>query len=295
MLASILPGLREARVPLAAGVLWVIAFAISLSWGLPLIEPTLLLEQLDPLGGALGGAAILAGVAFGSYLVGVMVLSLPVFREHPRDRDLADTSLSGLDGKILRELRAARSRGVGFDRVVSQFPELQQMEESRFSGDDREMNADSMRANEEPQSGRSLDELADFDRWWWLETFDSVTHIRRRVLDELELAELSLQATTRDVYDKYDRGRAEGEFRRGVAPALVAIFVALSVRLAVEYGSWWPILGFLIAVPAGLLWLSGNQHLARARNLMIQAVLGGQAISPTLKLIADLQPPVGRV
>lgn len=292
MFASVLPGIREARVPLAAGVLWLSVVGVAAGWVLPAIKQTLLTQQLLLVADSAGVAAGLAALSFLAYLVGVSVMAIPaILTRRLVQRGRPTTALRGLDQKVRREIRAARLRGVRFDDLIDQFDDLRLEEETRYSDAQREENAEEMRA-ENPQISMTLDEIAERDRWTWLETQGAVTVIRYEVLDELSLAELSLQARTPDVYDKYDRLRAEGDFRRAVAPAIGALFVAVGVRLAFEYSDWVPLLLVAGALPAVLLWRSGTSHLQSARDMMIQAILGGQASSPTLKLMTDLQAPI---
>ena len=75
MLASLLPGLRDLRTPLAVGYLWVVALWLLLhDWWPESVEaatgPTKFLYELSAL---LGSAATLAALSFVVYLLGSML------------------------------------------------------------------------------------------------------------------------------------------------------------------------------------------------------------------------------
>ncbi|MGW9167918.1 hypothetical protein [Agromyces sp. NPDC055658] len=255
---------------------------------MPLVAPTLLLSQLVDAAGVFGGATAITAIAFVAYLVGLVVLGLPVFVDEGDPASaVSTTSEAGLEQLIVRDLRDARRRGVPFQRLIGQFEILAANEEARMSDEAREeLSAEA--AFDDPEH-RTPWEISQHDQWTWLEEDWNVKFLASTVLQELDLAELSLQTTSRDVYDRYDRVRAEGEFRLAVALPIGALAVALAARLSVEYHNLLPLTFLLLLIPAWALWNSGRARLVHAKDVMVQAILSGQASSPTLKLITDLE------
>src|SRR6478752_9778709 len=76
MLASLLPGLRDLRTPLAVGYLWLVGLWLIFHDSVPMNEASATgpLRSAYQLGGALGASAVLAAVSFVAYLLGVMIL-----------------------------------------------------------------------------------------------------------------------------------------------------------------------------------------------------------------------------
>ena len=90
MLASVLPGLRELRVPLSAGFLWLLALWFAIEPTLPAVD-----EASGPvasayrLSGALSVIGLGAALAFAAYIVG----SLSVFLFSRLLRSMITTSV----------------------------------------------------------------------------------------------------------------------------------------------------------------------------------------------------------
>lgn len=291
MLANLLPGLRDARTPLASGLMWLVLIAVSTSWLLPELNESLLFQQLSVVTASFGGAVWLTILSFAGYLLGMVVATLPVVGYLTKVKTLSPTSAAGINQAIVREIRAARRRQVPFYEVIEQFDELRAIEFKRMSADEREEYA-AVYAAEHPGTTRSLSEIILKEQWDWLETEPIIELFAKRVVNDLDLAELSLQAKNRDLYDKYDRMEAEGEFRRAVALPLGLLSVAVAIRCGVEFHSFIPVVILVGAIGGWVLWRSGERRQLEARDFMVQAVLGGQASSATLKLISDLQPDI---
>jgi hypothetical protein len=79
MLASLLPGLRDIRTPLAVGYLWLLTAWLLFGEYVPKSRPpgNGLIAQLFDLGGLLGRAAPIAALSFIAYLLGA-ILTIPV-------------------------------------------------------------------------------------------------------------------------------------------------------------------------------------------------------------------------
>ena len=75
MLASLLPGLRDLRTPLAAGYLWMVGLWLLLHNKVPMSvaeAPAGPIKSLYEIGSLLGQAVILAALSFIAYLLGSM-------------------------------------------------------------------------------------------------------------------------------------------------------------------------------------------------------------------------------
>jgi hypothetical protein len=223
---------------------------------------------------------LLTVIAFLGYLVGLVVSGITSFDRFPSSGPgVSSTTLRGIEQRVAREIRGARQRRVPIDHLITEVSAI-------LEGADGERTTFSLTRDEQSM----LESASESERWRWLERGGAIQRLTSVVFSDLGLAELSLQVDSRDVYDKYDRMRAEAEFRRAIAPPVAALSVAVAVRCVVEFGSLWPLLALIGLVPAWALWASGGQRLLQSRDLMIQAILGGQAVSPTLKLISDLEP-----
>jgi hypothetical protein len=90
VLASLLPGLREIRTPLAVGYIWLLNLWLIFADILPRAAPRtgFVLAHRFELGGLLGRAAVLAALSFVGYILGSLLrLSVPVFVPFfPQDR-----------------------------------------------------------------------------------------------------------------------------------------------------------------------------------------------------------------
>lgn len=290
MLGMLLPGFRELRVPLAAGLLWLCALWIGFG-GLateqwreqPLVQQGLLAGEW------VGPAVVLAALGFVGYLVGVVAAAMTRAATPWRSSALDwRTSSAQLGELVSRELRSARARGVTPSDVVEQLDYLKPEWEARRSTSDRWDEAQETLA-EFPEVHKSASDLLTDEDWAWLN--DRTDDIVGRILTELQLSELSLQRESKDIFEKYDRERAEAEFRDAVAWPLAAGFVAVAGRTFADTGSWWCfswLAGLLLAL---ILLRSAAAKHRQAGQFMVQAIVAGAAEAPQISLLAKLVPP----
>ncbi|WP_412162609.1 hypothetical protein [Curtobacterium flaccumfaciens] len=289
MLGMLLPGFRELRVPLAAGLLWLCALWIGFG-GLamehwrqqPLVQQGLLAGEW------VGPAVVLAALGFVGYLVGVIAAALTRAAAPWRSSALDwRTSSAQLGELVSRELRSARTRGVRPSDVVEQLNYLKPEWEARRPISDRWDEAQEKLA-EFPEVHKSASDVLAHEDWAWLH--DRTDVIVDRILTELQLSELSLQRESKDIFEKYDRERAEAEFRDAVAWPLAASFVAVAGRTFADTGSWW-CFSWLIALPLALILLRSAAGKDRqAGQFMAQAIVAGAAEAPQISLLAKLVP-----
>lgn len=98
MLAHLLPGARELRAPLAAGVLWLAAAFLLLQWHTPRVRENLAIavgEARVP--EAFSSAGVFAAIIFSAYLVGAAV-------SPNLDRGLTELAVRSLDKRLGRRV-----------------------------------------------------------------------------------------------------------------------------------------------------------------------------------------------
>jgi hypothetical protein len=243
VLASLLPGVRELRAPLAAGYLWFVAGWVFLGGRIPLRnDATGFLKRVYELGEVLGRPAIAVGVSFAAYLIGV----------------LSEAGTGTLLRVVANRLTALPNPGrmntgflEGYRTPAPVALSLQGTNSLRDAVVDRVLErlaADSVRKE---LLERGMREVA-------ITTVAEVPdHIRREVIAEriesedlirvardLVLLPTRLLGVQPELYGSYDRLRAEAEFRAAVSVPLIATLLALGGA----HSPWW-----LLGVPFPLL------------------------------------------
>jgi hypothetical protein len=289
MIASLLPGFRDFRTPLVVGYLWLVAAWILLG---PLIpdqkHATGIIGSLYGLSGWIGVTVALTILTFAAYLLGLLLSSFslkPFFRFNSYP-GISKTSLNGLTDLIRRKIASARQRGLQFADLIRQFPDLEQVEETRFEHAERwnEAMTAAVELEDDPENATKYLEV---HRWEWLSEPAQVDSIIARTLNELRLAELSLQVASKDIYDKYDRTKAESDFRRAIAVPLGILGVAIGVRVGIDTMSLLVgVIPIVVGVGAAIpLELSAGRRERDASDFILQAIMQGVSKAPTLELI----------
>jgi hypothetical protein len=304
MLASLLPGLRNVRAPLAAGYILLAAAWLAFAPIYPSRSAaTGVLADLYSLYSASGKGPALAAATFAAYLVGVISVELTRLLIAGANNfvDLAyslvpnryRSPISELAGKlfplspggsstkarrnaietvIVRQLSLRYLEDEGFrDEIVSRLSKLK--EQARDSGSQLP----------EPFCDASAADLA-------ADMFSSVyTRVRSlaRLIDlrkhaedllwESRFAEGSAAATP-DVSEERDRSRAEAEFRFGLALPTFVLTLVLAYR-----ASPWFLAGSVISV---WLWYMGSVMYAEADGAVLRAVAQGKLIWPAAKRLS---------
>jgi hypothetical protein len=288
MLASLLPGLRDLRTPLATGYLWVVALWLLLHNRIPdsVEHATGPIKSLYQLGTFVGDTAVLAALSFVAYLLGSML------RLQPR------TDFSGIirttlpKGGPIRVFRVlwAPSWRMFIARGFSMYLQLRTFMSTQLRQLASDVDLNVHHAVLEDQANRY------HDLWSAIRTYKQKPESARHSAEQLNLAQdiesqlvmvyaqnmieelpavgIQLQAKNRDFWDTYDRQLAEAQFRYGIAPPMAVIIVIL----AWKSGDWWWLL--LLAAPVFLFILS-YRHLMDATSTLVQAVV--------LKMV---EPPV---
>jgi hypothetical protein len=271
VLASLLPGLRDLRTPLATGYLWLVTLWLLVHEHLPTSAatasgPTKSLLQLADL---VGKATVLAAFSFIAYLVGsILMLSLrPNFAAYVVDPE--NHMLGGFIGSTIIRVTHGALGTPSSGLTTSMYDQIRTFASSRLRENNVRLStkhhADILRtrpsaATDDANTERHNKELLAGD-------------YSGAIIKDLPLVAIQLQAKNRDFWDTYDRHNAESLFRFGIAQPLVFLVIVW----AWQSTSWWLI---LLAVP-GVLVVLGFRHSVSATATLVQAVV--------LKLV---EPPV---
>jgi hypothetical protein len=241
MLSSLLPGLRELRAPLAAGVLWLLALWFLAEPSLPTQdEATGLLASAYRLAEPLSALGLGAALGFTAFLVGslsVFVFSGVLRRLIPTTATRGRWTLTGLSESGREALgQVARDGRQRLEEIVS----------LSGSGVDDVLRTMRPTPGADPFPSKFIPR-----RSWWRRVAGrrgspavlsadtaarSQEEEQEAVLAGLVVRDLGTIANTQllgrenDVFSAIDRDRAEVDFRLAVIPALVALTVALATR-----------------------------------------------------------------
>jgi hypothetical protein len=115
--------------------------------------------------------------------------------------------------------------------------------------------------------------------------------VSQRVIESIPQIAVRLHAESKNLWDEYDRLRAESEFRLAIAPPIVLLFGASAGQLS----AWHPIgtgVGFILGLGVGFLFLwSGLMKNRESNDAVLQAVLINVVKSPAQDEIERLLRP----
>ena len=289
MLASLLPGLRDLRTPLAVGYLWLVGLWLIFHDSVPINEASATgpLRSAYQLGGALGASAVLAAVSFVAYLLGVMILlrlewnvfaiMYPGIGRNPlRGRNFW---IAGLTGFLTKPLLIPY--GPACAALEDQLTLVLEGEFVRLPRDipdgtlvpifqKRSLSVEDSNAIEAGLRSTERGEAA-------------VLHAGRLIGMELPAVAIQLQAENRDLWDTFDRAKAESEFRSAIAWPLAFIILIISFQV-----SWW--WAFLLLVPIFLMFLAMGESV-QATSTLVQAIVLGIVKPP---IFAELNAVIPR-
>lgn len=310
MLANLLPGLRELRVPLAAGFLWLLAIWF---WVEPLVpdagDASGALASAYRLSGVLSVIGLGAGLTFAAYIVGSLSVflfsrlleSMIATSEAPvrnrfdalTDRSLESLRLTASDSREklsdalglsrVTVLDLVRERGVAAGTSGAEDFETHRPRKFLLAAESRALRTGFLRPRSRPAPGpivvlpgTVLDGLGGPAPPPPEVTAEGL--IRQRIVADLpDLLDIRLLGRDTDLYARLDRGAAEIGFRLAIVPPVLALAIALGLRL--------PLPGSVIAVVLGLscaagLTLDAVRHRRTLNELVLALLADGRLTTP---------------
>lgn len=276
MWGGLLPGIREIRVPLAAGYLWLLAFWLFLEPYFPAgQQPTGVLASLLRLHELLSVAGTAIGLSALAYFIGsVSEATLGMWsRRQARYGGLLFTSDYGTDGRrVLRtisereaeRLSAALQPTGGLRAALvrpprrADTPALHRL----LIQADRQIIGNVL--------GQRGTELSYED--------DAVAYLslvlQEEIGGELGLVKTRLLATERELHAQADRHSSEADLRFAVAPPLLAMVGVLVIR--------WSALWLFAVIAVVVLWAQGRSRRFQSGDVLVEALRLERSSTPLL-------------
>lgn len=277
MLASILPGLRDLRVPLASGFLWlVVVWLLAHQWIPTKDEADGLAAEVYTVFGAFGSAALIAVTSFVAYIVGILIARptswiVVTFAEliTPRSSTIGPSLLAGRTPRFISRATEAEALQLA-ERMSDEMISAGLGAGSASSADIYE----ELFSNDERRLGTTQSRSA------------SVAQIYEAMRREIPLVATRLLANNRELFDRYDRADAEASFRFAIAIPIFAIACIGSITLGLP---WWGICISTLAglAVAGLIAADGSRKRREANDAIFQAVFVNEVQFPAIDAIRE--------
>jgi hypothetical protein len=195
VLASLLPGLRELRTPVAVGYIFLLDLWLVLADYLPRKASDGLVGNVFELGGLLGKGAVFAALTFSAYLIGCLNRIVP---------DSMSTSI--VFGELSKQLPGPwLLKAVLPDSFMMAFWELKQRQ---GQAPPMEKNGVSFTTSE-----------------------GEIRSILKTLVMQRSDLRTKLLIADKELYGEYDRFESEAEFRMSIVIPLAALFVILALKL----------------------------------------------------------------
>ena len=267
MIASLLPGLRDLRTPLAAGYLWLL-------FGWLLVEPSLpspgdeltgVTASISRLIDEVGGTAVGVGISFAAYVLGTVYSGLLRAPQAVYRWRFARRGFRMDEGWVTKISYATALSARGLDALEEYVTQTLTGLAPRVEALDED--DDSMH---EFYKRKGL--LSEGDFFGLAAYFAPVAYIP---LKEFDLLKLRLLRRSPELFAEVDRGSAEAEFRLAIVPPLAA----LAALLALEDSPLW-------AIAMSILPVLIAQGIARGRaagDRLVDALVLDEIKSPLLE------------
>ncbi|WP_308490926.1 hypothetical protein [Microbacterium terrisoli] len=254
MISSLLPGLRDVRVPLAAGFMWLVVLWLIFYSAIPSEESaTGLAAEVYRVLGVFGPAGLTAAVTFVAYLLGMLMVAIL--------------------NPILNRLRTAANYMYS-DATDSQIHRL--AERTLRARNQAKMNV---------SNSRDLS-LEFMSRDPAKPSTEDIEAAYEGMVKDVPLVATRLLAHHRELFDRYDRADAEAMFRYNIVIPILLIGILIPIRLGAP---WW---GYLISVPIAigaviLLLRDATSKASESNEAIYQAVFVGETQFPTIDVIKE--------
>lgn len=303
MFASILPSVRDLRVPLIAGALWLTTLWFALYDRIPppareILEPLWNSATNSDIGSFLapgviiGVVAYLAGImsmAITQLLPGAVRLALAAYG-HPRDERWGPVMF------VLRFIRSGGSRESQFNMPRLQY-HIASSVEQKYALDDafwlvcQKMLSDSrdeggrleLELQEVLRGGRDIEDGSRTARIMLLKRLVQLKDHVDDLVEELRLLPARLAEENPKSYEQWNRLDGEAQFRIGLSLPLAAACTAFVLRILAPYSTVVIVLGLLAAIAIGISFLAlgmdrerdTGEHLG---ELVIAGVVQSEAV-----------------
>ncbi|MGV2985905.1 hypothetical protein ACNPNP_19615 [Microbacterium sp. AGC85] len=256
LLSTIMPGIREARTPLAVGVLWLIAayMAVVPPWG-DTLENAPGIRWLASQLNAIPQVYLVGGLAFASYLVGAALQPLSTLLARRLLKPFTDAQRGGYpQGKIRR----------AFFRLVRR------------------------RVDVSEYLGPVNDAITQTYVAAGLPSMMAIHYPHERVVAKFDATALQLWNSHPDQYQEYDRLRAERDFRQGIWLPILVIGIACGPLF-----SWWATVGVAIGALVLLYqsWGTDHRRIVLIANALFQNLVEDAELTSMVQNLAALKRP----
>ncbi|MGI9823955.1 hypothetical protein [Agromyces sp. Marseille-Q5079] len=267
MLTSLLPGLRDLRVPLATGFLWLVVLWLLFYPSIPTQQEAVgFAAEVYRTLGAFGPAALVTVAGFVAYVIGILLVrpwsaALRALLRLLRGWS-PEPALSPSSDLAARQLSLRTANELIRAKVYLPYAPEDEYDGSfvgRFPGDEDDPATDGPRQRE--YISRTL---------------------RKRMQRDIPLVATRLLADNRELFDRYDRADAEAAFRYSISLPILVVSVLVPWRLGVE---WW---GYVICIGLGLivaivLIFEGYKKQVESNDAIYQAVFVGKVEFPSIE------------
>lgn len=297
MLAQLLPGFRNFRVPIITGVIWLIGAWIMLGTPIPSTTETKgIVGLLNGLSGYFAPTLIGATLTFIAYIVGTLLLPRTEAC-HSFGSRLVNASYwlvaKFIEVWLIRRLVPACIR--------TRFKFYQKTDREGLTGRQRDRIEDiAMSAfYEAGKLGKDLVPLAKHYNWLSPEEVGRTTKdedemlkmIERDLYQDVSSISAPLQASNEKLFNGYDRVRSEAEFRFGLCAPL--LFTTFSLVWVNRTGPWQMMVivslaGLIVSIA---LLIKGVSSITESNDIAIEAIKAGVVKPKTLERIHNLGFP----
>jgi hypothetical protein len=277
--ATLLPGVRHIRAPLAAGFLWLLGVWLLVADHLPAKEDaTGGLHTLVDIGDRMGRISQGVVAAFAAYIVGAAAAQffgrftgeLSRFVQFLRGLPPFETEgvVSGDPGILFTATAESSIKAAASDRLG----ETRRRALASAVDADSIINVTTEFSDQDDWMVFQAENERQWDKWDFL-----IDQARKRSVYEFELLATRLMTTQPELFGELDRHRAEAELRYQLVFPLIFVDIALAI-------TWTP--WIVLALPlVGFLFVQGMYSAQRAGDIVADAVLIGQVTPPAVERV----------
>lgn len=293
MLASLLPGLRELRAPLAAGYTWIFGLWVMLrDLNIESGPVRAFREDITQLAAWIGKPALIGAVTFVAYIIGTVSISATHRMDEVITADIRTRGhwlLTRIKPNFHGKLQIAQAlRDAAVNKLCNRF-----LEDEVFRASVLEYVSEvQIRAQREGRRPHEIIADVRIDhmrrsatkdylyRWHLLELVAQLDPYVEAAKEDLDYIASRLLGKEDQLYGEYDRLIAEGNFRLGMSLPLAFVVLEISVNVSIWFA-------FSIVIPIVLLYVGSASWSAAERKLAV-ALAAERVDSPTLsRLVTD--------